>query len=164
MLLEFPAVMLQPGESKFKELKIRMAPIELMPYAVYKFLQIIKHWKGGSFHRNAGHVLQAQVTDPLEGSLAFQEYNPSFPHEQFTMGFAGRPGGPAFYISTIDNTHNHGPASQGSSSEADSCFAKVLESSHSVVQFMQRQPGADDNYGFIDDQNYWIRIRNFTVT
>ena len=29
------------------------------------------------------------------------------------MIIIGRPGGPSFYISTVDNTHNHGPGSQG---------------------------------------------------
>ena len=45
--------------------------------------------------------------------MAFQEYHPQYPHKLFTLGYAGRPGGPAFYISTMDNTDNHGPASQG---------------------------------------------------
>ncbi len=40
------------------------------------------------FHRNAGHVLQAQVRSQAQG-LAFQEYSPLFPHKQFTMGYAG---------------------------------------------------------------------------
>ena len=48
------------------------------------------------------------------------------PHERLTLGFAGRPGGPEFYISTVDNVRNHGPGSQGSKTEADSCFAKVV--------------------------------------
>ena len=33
---------------------------------------------------------------------------------------SGRPGGPAFYISTVDNSQNHGPGSQGSKSEVKS--------------------------------------------
>lgn len=44
---------------------------------------------------------------------------------QYTLGFAGRPSSSAFYISTVDNTYNHGPGSQGSKTEADACFAKV---------------------------------------
>lgn len=163
MVLEFPEVMLKHGEPKLREIRLRTAPLELMPYAVYKFLRIVNHWQGGSFHRNAGHVLQAQVSHSRE-SLAFQEYHAQFPHKRYTLGFAGRPGGPAFYISTIDNTRNHGPASQGSASEADSCFAEVEESSHDIVNFMQEQPGADHNYGFIDDDTNWIIIHNFTVS
>jgi len=44
---------------------------------------------------------------------------------QYTLGFAGRPSSSAFYVSTLDNTDNHGPGSQGSKTEADACFAKV---------------------------------------
>jgi len=161
MHLQFPDIMV-PGDTKFKELVIQLAPLDLMPYAVYKFLQIVNSWKGGSFHRNAGHVLQAQVTDSQE-SLAFQEYHPQFPHVKYTLGFAGRPGGPAFYISTVDNTHNHGPASQGSSSEADSCFGEIQAPFRETVDAMQAQPGAEDPYGFIEAQENWILIKNFTV-
>lgn len=43
---------------------------------------------------------------------------------------AGRPGGPDFYISTIDNTKNHGPGSQNKDAklldEADNCFAMLI--------------------------------------
>ena len=35
----------------------------------------------------------------------------------FVYANSGRPGGPAFYISTVDNSQNHGPGSQGSKSE-----------------------------------------------
>jgi hypothetical protein len=163
MSLQFPDTMISEGEPKFQQLILSLAPLDLMPYAVYKFLQIVKHWQGGAFHRNAGHVLQAQVTDSRE-SMAFQEYHAQFPHVKYTLGFAGRPGGPAFYISTIDNTQNHGPASQGSSSEADSCFGEILASSRTIVDRMQTQPGADQPHGFIDARENWIIIQNFTVT
>jgi len=46
--------------------------------------------------------------------------------------FSGRPGGPAFYISTVNNVQNHGPASQGSGTEADSCFGKIEPQSIAV--------------------------------
>lgn len=29
-------------------------------------------------------------------SVSFQEYSPNFPHRQYTLGYAGRPGGPNF--------------------------------------------------------------------
>lgn len=48
--------------------------------------------QNGAFHRNAGHVLQAQASTDLPGGqkgLAFQEYHPDFPHKQYTMGYAG---------------------------------------------------------------------------
>ena len=90
---------------------IETAPIELMPVAVLLYLDIVSDWEGGMFHRNAGHVLQIQTHGRHRG-LPFQEYSPEYPHVEGTLGYAGRPGGPPFYISTIDNTRNHGPASQ----------------------------------------------------
>lgn len=128
-------------------------------------------FKGGSFHRNAGHVLQAMVKGNQDG-LAFQEYHQDFPHIKYTMGYAGyfphkffhslmclylrdfiqhyacvsgRPGGPAFYISTQNNKWNHGPGSQGSKTEADSCFGIINdETSRAVVNRMTTQPGGCD--------------------
>ena len=89
-------------------------------------MKVVDSWTGGAFHRNAGHVLQAMVEGAGHPSLAWQEYSPAFPHTRYTLGYAGRPGGPAFYVSTVDNTANHGPGSQGSATEADSCFAKLV--------------------------------------
>ena len=44
--------------------------------------------QGGSFHRNAGHVLQAQLNSHQPG-MAFQEYSDKYPHKRLTMGYAG---------------------------------------------------------------------------
>merc|ERR1719272_2246529 len=43
---------------------VETAPSRDMPYAVYKFLNVVSKWGGeggGAFHRNAGHVLQVMV-------------------------------------------------------------------------------------------------------
>ena len=118
-----------------------MAPIALMPHAVFVFLEAMRNWRGGQFHRRAPHVLQAQLTGRGKG-LTFQEYSPEFPHVKGTLGFAGRPGGPAFYVSTVDNTRNHGPGSQGSKTEADSCFGRLADAnSEAVVERRELQPG-----------------------
>ena len=45
---------------------------------------------------------------PGASQASLQEYDAQFPHERLTLGFAGRPGGPEFYISTVDNVRNHG--------------------------------------------------------
>mmetsp|Transcript_10518 Transcript_10518/g.15789 ORF Transcript_10518/g.15789 Transcript_10518/m.15789 type:complete len:352 (-) Transcript_10518:19-1074(-) len=123
-----------------------MAPLDLMPHSVHLFLEWVGHdlLAGSSFHRNARHVIQAgpspyfanSGTNVRKGyvenrltSVSFQEYSPEFPHVKYTMGFAGRPGGPDWYVSTMDNTSNHGPGGQASyalASEADPCFAKVI--------------------------------------
>lgn len=68
----------------------------------------------------------------------------------------GRPGGPEFYISTVDNSENHGPGSQGSKTEADSCFGRVVKG-FEVIERMKRQPGAG-GAGFVDSPDNHIRI------
>ena len=74
----------------------------------------------------------------------------------FSYGLVGRPGGPEFYISTVSNVGNHGPASQGSKTEADTCFAKILEGAD-VVERMRKQPGAK-GMGFINNADNHIKI------
>ena len=64
----------------------------------------------------------------------------------FLFTVAGRPGGPDFYVSTRDNTLNHGPGGQKSytiASEADPCFAKVIEGFEAVDRMtkMSVEPG-----------------------
>jgi hypothetical protein len=63
----------------------------------------VHEWKGGAFHRNAGHVKQATIKGQNHKGfpLAFQEYSPKFPHSKYTLGFAGRPSSNAFYVSTV---------------------------------------------------------------
>lgn len=151
---------------------IETAPINIVPYSVFYFMQIVENFKSGGFHRNAGHVLQAHTEIEEKGnifqghrSLAWQEYSPKFPHKELTLGYAGRPGGPAFYISIIDNTNNHGPASQGSSTEADSCFGRIV-GGRSVIERIKKQPGPLDNMGFVKGKANIIHIvsmRQYTV-
>eukprot|EP01035_Chromulina_nebulosa_P020750 gene20750-26905_t len=159
MKLEFPESMPDYSTNgKDGTLIIELAPISLVPYSVYYFLEALSIWKGGAFHRNAGHVLQAMLfkNRQIKG-LAFQEYHPDFPHKVLTFGYAGRPGGPDFYISTQDNVHNHGPGSQGSKTEADSCFGKIYRGEE-VVKRMKKQPGKSNPNGFIDDKSNYINI------
>jgi len=155
--VEFPSIM--PDERNGKIL-IELAPIELTPHVVFVFLEIVRTWTGGAFNRVAGHVLQTTVDGSHEG-LAFQEYHPDFPHKQFTLGYAGRPGGPPWYISIIDNTQNHGPGSQGSATEADGCFGKVLEG-FDVVEQIKKHPKTA-NMGFINDRDAHIKISNMKL-
>ena len=162
--LDFPPM---DGESEAKEgpsvFVAEMAPLDLMPHSVHLFLEMVGHGllDGTSFHRNAHHVVQAGPTPYYKSkgqnlrsafvqnrltSVSFQEYHPEFPHEKYTIGFAGRPGGPDWYVSTVDNTRNHGPGGQSSYAlpgEADPCFAKVISGFDTVdrVHGMPIQPG-----------------------
>jgi cyclophilin family peptidyl-prolyl cis-trans isomerase len=144
---------------------LELAPVDLMPHTVYWFLEQVHAglYNGCSFHRNAGHVIQAGPTANFRtpansnlqrrfqqagfDSVLFQEYAQDFPHLPYTLGFAGRPGGPDFYISMKDNTVPHGPGGQDSyadASEADPCFAKVVAGKDVVDRIHQSavQPGS----------------------
>jgi len=165
--LDFP-----PEQDKDKEnptkFIIEMAPLDYMPHSVYLFLQQVSRnlWDGCSFHRNARHVIQAgplpyhhgnTTAEPLPNKygefranfllgVSFQEYHQNYPHEQFTVGFAGRPGGPDWYISITNNTINHGPGGQsgyGDQMEADPCFGRVVDGLDAVKRLhtMPVKPG-----------------------
>lgn len=140
---------------------MQMAPLEFVPYTLWFFLTQVEKglWSNCSFIRNARHVLQAHpetvdrksrmhVFEPPLRSVKFQEYSAAFPHEKFTVGLAGRPGGPDFYISLKNNTLNHGPGGQKQymvQQEADPCFAKVIEG-FDVLKDMSSLPVADQGY------------------
>jgi len=146
---------------------LETAPVALMPHAIHVFLDAALEDRGEkwtcAFHRNAGHVLQAFLRSSThKPGLAFQEYDAAFPHEKFTLGFAGRPGGPEFYISTVSNVANHGPGSQGSRTEADSCFAKVV-AGFDVVKKMQDQP-TPGGMGFVNDRADYIVVDDIRLT
>ena len=136
-----------------------MAPLDVMPHSVHFFLQQVVHglWNDAWFYLNGPHVLQAgpeageeeeylwNLAHPEEDErayamhkfkeaslehLSFPEYSDQFPHEKWTVGFTGRPGGPDFYINKLDNTKQHGPGGQDHHDlieYADPCFAKVVD-------------------------------------
>lgn len=166
MGIKFPLSMTRPDLPQETNLILELGPIEFIPYSVYFFLEfILQEFKTGSFHRNAGHVLQAMLTGTKpQIAFAWQEYSPRYPHEKYTLGYAGRPSGSrAIYISTVDNTNNHGPGSQGSKTEADCLFGKVTKQSYEIVQRMAKQPGAAGGAGWVSDPNNYITITSLEL-
>lgn len=99
--------------NNIRSFQVELAPLSEMPHAVHLFLEQVSHglWnKMSSFYVNHDHVMQAgprtrearqQFTDYNLEKLAFPEYSHAFPHKQWTLGFAGRPGGPSFYINKV---------------------------------------------------------------
>ena len=130
----------------------------MMPHSVHYFMEMVatEVWDNTYFNHIPNHVLLAELKDS-EGNdktrsfvnagisaLSFPEYNRNYPHNKYTLGFGGRPGGPGFYINTEDNSELHGPGGQGSydlDEEADPCFAKVIEG-HEVIDWMQSKKEA----------------------
>ena len=158
----------QPSMPDFAEkgsegsILIEMAPISLVPHSVFTFLEIARNFKQGAFHRNAAHVLQATVRGDGYRSLAFQEYSDKYPHEKGTVGYAGRPSGPAWYISIQNNVRNHGPGSQQTHNkfEADSCFGRVIEGFEDIaVDRIHKMPGR----GFINDAKKQVKITSMNI-
>jgi len=147
---------------------LEMAPSALQPHSIYTFLEVARNWRGGAFHRVAGHVLQVEVShiSGLE-HLAFQEYSAAYPHKRGTVGYAGRPSGTAWYVSIMNNSVNHGPGSQQKFNphEADSCFGKVVEGFEDVVmdRITQMNGGFGGGMGFIKDGNKKVKIKSMQI-
>jgi len=141
--LELPPNYAQSGTTN--QIVVEMAPLKLMPYTVHFFLEQVSQqlYDGTSFGRNGGHVMQAwplpyfanadeNLHAPFIESgldkLAFQEYNTDYPHDKYTLGFAGRPGGMEFYISLEDNTVINAP---------DPCFGKIVHGFEALERMKQ---------------------------
>ena len=89
-----------------------MAPLAMMPHSVHYFLQTVENemWNNTVVLHTANHVLPIAPLDKYGNNkitefinsglpeLSFPEYNNNYSHEKYTVGFAGRPGGPDFYI------------------------------------------------------------------
>ena len=140
---------------------IEMAPSELQPHSIFTYMEVARLYQGGGFHRIANHVLQVQVRAPGVQHLAFQEYSPEYPHKKGTVGYAGRPSGPAWYVSLMNNVKNHGPGSQQKANphEADSCFGTVIEGFDTDVQRIRKV----DGNGFLGDHKKWVLINKMQI-
>lgn len=159
---------------------IELYPLMAMPHAVHLFLQQVYHglWDGCSFVVNAPHILQAgtfpggnTVVTYAEKIKAFedvgldvvsyQEYSEEHPHKQWTVGFAGRPGGPDFYINKLDNTNNHGPGGQIQhrlGEEADPCFGHIVEGKDILERMYEMKTDAKHDW-VMDNPVHIVKAR-----
>lgn len=170
MKLQFPKVMIDrldtlKDTNGQKVIVIELAPLEYIPYAVYTFLEIVRSFKGGDFSRNAHHVLQAEIRAHFRGGMVYMEYDRRYPHVKHTLGFAGRGGGNAIYINTVDNSVSHGPGTDrgGKDPEADTNFGKIVHG-NDIVYLMQKQTGSKNGNGFIDGKENFIQILSLSLT
>ena len=160
---------------------IEMAPLSTVPHAIHLFLEQIDHglWNDSkvSVYLNSMHVLQIgpkllkeeeDVEDPEQyvrssqipfqeadlDTLAFPDYSPDYPHLEWTIGFAGRPGGPDIYINKIDNTELHGPGGQFqhalADEQGDACFGKIVEGKDDIQKYLYSQQVYKDVEGWED--------------
>lgn len=62
----------------------------------------------------------------------------------------------------MDNSHNHGPGSQGSKTEADTCFGRIADG-FDVIERIKKQPGANPPAGFVSPAENYIRITSMRL-
>ena len=137
------------SRTTINKITVEMAPLNLMPYTVHIFLQQIhrKLWDGTEIFRMMSHIFVAHPYIQQEGKdmwkmrdvdlekLQYREYNNNFPHAKHTLGLAGNPPGPNFYINRNDNSHHN--------DMSDPCFAKVIRG-EGVIERMSSLPTAED--------------------
>lgn len=163
-----------------KKITIETAPLKEMPHSVNLFLQQVHHhlWDGTSVVKNPKHIMQFgpwladgnevdhfdQFLERGLDKVSFQEYSTSSPHIQWSVGFAGRPGGPDFYINKIDNSVLHGPggstAEHDLHNEADPCFGKVVEGTEVVNEIDRIPVDADKGYVML----YPVKVVSAKIT
>jgi len=144
-----PESPLSPDGSNPTKFVVELAPLELMPHAVYTFLQTVDNglWNevsiGGDniqnkptssaeFRQIARHIVVAQPRkDALEDylnnfgipTMSFPEFNERYDHEKYTVGYIAAHPGPSFYISLEDNKESH---------VGDPCFGKIISGFETV--------------------------------
>lgn len=154
---------------------IELAPLHTVPHAIHLFLEQVEHglWAGTYFYINTIHVLQAgpwvengiaglaagqssrskRFEDVQLDMLAFPDYSNEFPHSRWTVGFAGRPGGPDFFINKLDNVALHGPGGQihhALEEQADSCFGRITKGQEHFENLLFPMPKMDTGDHFQD--------------
>lgn len=106
---------------------IKLHPIDAMPHSVHLFLEQIYHglWNDCAFVINSPEVIQAgalptnnngktyrqkmnEFEDMGLSKVHFQEYHKDYPHRQYTVGFAGRPGY-VYYLIELCCLYIHSP-------------------------------------------------------
>jgi len=165
------------GDDDSAWITIELAPIDEMPHAVYTFLEQVEmglYGDGGyAFHHNGKHIIMGAPvfnhlthtdTDPAQrfadsgiASVLFQEYSDNFPHSAYTVGFAGRPGGPNFYFNTQDNSDLHGPSGYATDGSADPCFGRVIRGTD-IIDRMHQMTGSLEQ-GDWKEMNPYVAVR-----
>ena len=131
---------------------IQMALLDEMPHAVNHFLRMVelKLWDGLSLvHGADSDIISAtplevdthqwagqRFEDANLTRMAFTEYSTTYPpplQNKYSVSFAGRPGGPSFYISLEDEIEFH---------EHESTFGMVVDGKDVLDRFYAKNPSA----------------------
>uniref|UniRef100_A0A7S1D247 PPIase cyclophilin-type domain-containing protein n=1 Tax=Cyclophora tenuis TaxID=216820 RepID=A0A7S1D247_CYCTE len=143
---------------------VELASLSEMPHTIFTFLDLVDlqlfdgtafvaanamQMEGGS----PGHAATDRAIKLYEryakfgysrSPLAFNEYSPRFPHEQFTVGFVGSPvAGPGLVINMVNNSETRGLNEHGRPTSP--CFGKVIQGFDTLAR-MQSAPKSADGY------------------
>jgi len=154
---------------------IELAPLDLMPHAVHSFLDMVSRglYNGCLFAFGSRFLVaiapetrdanrQRELFVPFEEQgfnppLAYQEYNPDYPHEIYSVSFSGGTSisGPAFFIALTDEISElhlkSGKAldDHGLPLRREPCFGKVVIG-HEDLEFLQNiERDPPDGLGWI---------------
>ena len=144
------------GERKY--FAVETAPNNLMPHAVYTFMQLVESGTmiGKEFTFSSDQPGRVMTADNIElvsskndnnkiktKDLLYPEYNDNYPHKQGTLGFSGI-NGSNFYINIVDNREDihHGGLTEDQKlmyhHTIDPCFANVVHGIDIVDLIVQR--------------------------
>jgi len=149
-------VVLEDNNGIYSHFVIELAMLMEMPHAVDHFLQMVdsRLWEGLALvHGTGSDVITAtpmtmdshswagqRFVDANLTQLAFAEFSSTYPpphHHKYSVAFAGRPGGPDFYINLEDEVEIH---------QHESTFGMVLEGRDVLDRFfLQRDHPETDS-------------------
>ena len=86
------------------------------------------------------------------------EYDSSFPHHQYTVGFAGKGGINSIMINLQDNSAGHGPG-EDSKQEPHTVFGTVVQGKEFIDLMSQQPVSGQDPFGFVHNRADFIYIR-----
>ena len=152
-----------PGPGSNCSLGQHVLDLEKMPVSVNLFMHQVRSrlWDNTSFLVDIEHITMAQTTSAngnvdrisqfqqkgLE-KVVFPEYHHDHPHVPYSLGFAGDPAGPIWYINKLDNTIPHGPNGDQKFGDPQPCFANIIIGKDVVDRIAKLPHSKDTPYLF----------------
>jgi cyclophilin family peptidyl-prolyl cis-trans isomerase len=135
---------------------IETAHVDQMPHTIHFFLEQVSNgvFDNTQFYWNAPTYVQAgpdhdphklqvmEQTQPSLVHLIYQEHSDRLHHQQYTLGYPGRPGGPDFYLNLEDNSGEQGP--NNGHTDTDPCFARIIRGFNTMERIHRSRVYEDD--------------------
>lgn len=123
-----------------------LAPLSAMPHSVHHFLRMLSKrlWEGMAFMPQQGRIqaspIDMETLDNMDWkfenaklqNLSFAEHSPDCKCGSYSIGFAGYPGGPDFYVSGLLDSKSHREVN-------DSCFGRIIEGQNVIDSIIEKK-------------------------